>query len=75
MYPHPYSLRRKHKKATNNQAKAEWKHEDEALDEALNQTFPASDPVAVSFDKDSEPDANRTPSWRPDKTAGLERQK
>ena len=33
---------------------------DELLDEALQDTFPASDPIAVSFDGELRPDADRT---------------
>jgi hypothetical protein len=35
-------------------ASVEAEHVESALDEALNESFPASDPVAISFDTESE---------------------
>ncbi|MDB5367397.1 MAG: hypothetical protein JWM77_3324 [Rhodospirillales bacterium] len=34
----------------------EKKHKDELLDEALQETFPASDPIAVDPDEDEDED-------------------
>jgi len=41
-------------------------HQNELLDEALTEGFPASDPVAIGFDdRPSDPDRARRPGKRP----------
>jgi len=40
----------------------EQQHEDEALDEALEETFPASDPIAVTPQPHEPGDAERRPA-------------
>lgn len=44
-------------------ARPERRHMDDLLDEGLEQTFPASDPVAVHFEECARPQA-ATPSER-----------
>ena len=47
------SLRRKP------EAPVDAKHREAALDEALDESFPASDPVAISFDHEPAPEPKR----------------
>jgi hypothetical protein len=41
------------------EAPVDAKHREAALDEALDESFPASDPVAISFDHEPAPEPQR----------------
>jgi hypothetical protein len=41
-------------------AESEAKHREAALDEALDESFPASDPVAIAVDHEPKPHGKRT---------------
>jgi hypothetical protein len=41
------------------EAPVDAKHREAALDEALDESFPASDPVAISFDHEPAPEPPR----------------
>jgi hypothetical protein len=43
-------------------APAATNHREAALDEALDESFPASDPVAISFDREPAPEPKRQDS-------------
>lgn len=42
-------LSQQSKEASNSEEKLKRKHQDDALDEALKESFPASDPIAVEI--------------------------
>ena len=47
----------------------EAEHLDELLDEALIETFPASDPVAITIERDIRNRHNSQPALAPDRSA------
>ena len=51
--------KRKHHQDDNDRDERERKHREKALDEALNNTFPASDPVSVEQPTPPAADRNR----------------
>ena len=59
----PQSKGKPHQKPEHASVKTE--HVESALDEALDESFPASDPVAISFDPESAESAKREPRKTP----------
>jgi hypothetical protein len=59
----PQSKGKPHRKPEH--ASVETEHVESALDEALDESFPASDPVAISFDPESAEPAKSGPHKTP----------